>query len=35
MESSGKIIPKIGFISLTEPPRALSFADWLKRVYYL
>lgn len=35
MENDRKIKPKIGFISLTEPPRALSFADELNKYIFV
>jgi len=35
MEDVKKIKPKIGFISLTEPPRALSFADELNKYIFI
>ncbi|MCL4377340.1 MAG: hypothetical protein M1409_02980, partial [Actinobacteria bacterium] len=31
MEKAGTVKPKIGLISFTEPPRALSFADELNK----
>ncbi|MHB1335357.1 MAG: fucose isomerase [Candidatus Humimicrobiaceae bacterium] len=35
MENVRKIRPKIGFISLAEPPRALSFADELNKYIFV